>query len=237
MSKTKRVYRKRAAAGPRTDTPPVVWPADGISAPGIGGDDQANIDQASGVIREAFDDREPIAATSQRQANRTEPVQTVGLAAPAAAPVEPPEPALTRRSRTASGDNNFDVPNEFKKPGWDYEWKTIRVVGADVDGYELASYHEQGWRPVKGAEMPKMLAPGDRASTIDRLGQRLMTRPQHLTDQARAEDYQIAETQKLDKLKAASAIPIAGSAAGKMHGQVDHFEIENVVGTTGPKAA
>lgn len=189
---------------------------------------QAEVDEGEQV------DVEPEAA-EQDQA----PAASRRATAPAAPPaeVEEIEPQLTRRSRLTTGDNDFDIPMNLRKPGWDYEFKTTRVMGADVDGYELAKVHEQGWRPVSASQMPGMMAPGSTAKTVDRMGMRLYMRPMSLTLEARAEDYQIAERQKIDKLKAASAIPIAGSAAGKMHAQVDSFEIEGVVGTTKRSAA
>lgn len=146
-----------------------------------------------------------------------------------------PEPTLTRRSRKAGGGNPFEIPEKLKKPGWDYEWKTVKVMGELVDDSDLADIHEQGWRPVPAEQMKELLAPGSTAKTIDRRGQRLFMRPMHLTEEARREDREIAETQKYDKLRAASAIPI--SRPGLMNAQVDTMQIEGEVGTHRPKAA
>lgn len=151
--------------------------------------------------------------------------------------VEEIEPQLTRRSRTLGGDNSFDVPEKFKKPGWDYEFKTIRIIGADVDGYELASYHQQGWRAAKPSDMPGMMPPGSTEKTIDRLGQRLFMRPMYLTDQARAEDYQIAERQRSDKLLSAAGDVEAMNYASKIKHHVDTIQMDIVTGAKPNKAA
>lgn len=120
------------------------------------------------------------------------------------------EPAvLTRRSRFSGNSNTFDVPAEYKKDGWDYEWKTTRVNGADVDGADMASIHESGWRPVPAHDMPRLCAPGYKGKTIEQRGQILCMRPMHLTLEARAEEYAFAEKEKHDKLMAASAVPTA----------------------------
>jgi hypothetical protein len=142
---------------------------------------------------------------------------------------------LTRRSRRSDSGDQFHVPEELKKDGWDYEWKTTRINAADVDGSELAFIHEQGWRPVKAKDMPRMCAPGYRGKTIERLGMILCMRPMHLTLAARAEDYEIAETQKQDKLQAASAVPTA--RPGMINPFVDKMEFVGEVGTHRKKGA
>lgn len=116
---------------------------------------------------------------------------------------------LTRRSRFSGNSNKFDVPAEYKKDGWDYEYKTTRVNGADVDSSEMADIHEAGWRPVPARDMPRLCAPGYKGKTIERDGQILCMRPLHLTLEARAEEYEFAEKEKHDKLMAASAVPTA----------------------------
>lgn len=163
--------------------------------------------------------------------------QGIAAAAKAAAPTPAgaPEPTLTRRKRTIAGDNRLDIPAHRKKPGWDYEWKTQRVMGQDVDASEAAQEFEQGWRPVPAREIPELVPPGYEGKYIVRLGQILMTRPEHLSAEARAEDYQLAETQKFDKLMAASAIPTA--RPGMINPTRTELTIEGVVGTHKAKPA
>lgn len=136
---------------------------------------------------------------------------------------------LTRRPREAAGDTRLDIPEEYKRPGWDYQWDTSRVNGADVDPSYSATIYEGGWRPVLARSMPKLNVPGYTGKYVTRLGQILYTRPMHLTEEARAEAYTLAETQKVDKLMSASAVPV--SRPGLMHSIKTEMSIEGVVGT------
>lgn len=164
-----------------------------------------------------------------------EAAQTRGKATQEADPMEPyAAETLTRRSRTSGGGNDFEIPSHLKRPGWDYEWKTKKVNGAEVDDADLAFYHEQGWRPVPAAAMTGMLSPGSTAKIVERRGMLLMMRPKTLSVQAAAEDYAIAEQQKFDKLMAASAVPIGRSDL--MHQVRKEITIEGVVGTHRAKA-
>lgn len=140
---------------------------------------------------------------------------------------------LTRRSRAGETDSRLDIPDEYKRPGWDYEWKTSRINGADVDMSDTAQIYEGGWRPVLAASMPKLCSPGWTGKYISRLGQILYTRPMHLTDEARQEDYDFAERQKFERLKHASDIEMPKSSMRSMKPQI---EIEGVVGTHKPGA-
>lgn len=137
---------------------------------------------------------------------------------------------LTRRSRIngVGADNWADIPESYKKPGWDYEYKTTRYEGKDVDPSEMAFVFEQGWRPVRPQDMPGLCPPGYKGATIERYGQILCMRPMRLTLQARAEDYEIAEQQKNDKIASASAVPVA--KPGKMNPFVEKLEIYHEAG-------
>lgn len=145
------------------------------------------------------------------------------------------EPVLTRRKRTVAGDDRLDLPKDKMKPGWDYEWKTQRVMGQDVDSSESAMVFEQGWRPVLASEFPDLVPPGYEGKHITRLGMMLFTRPMHLTLEARAEDYNLAETQKYDKLMSASAVQTA--RPGMINATKPEVSIEGVVGSHKAKAA
>lgn len=142
---------------------------------------------------------------------------------------------LTRRSRLSNAVGDFDVPEEYKKDGWDYEWKTTRVNGQDVDGADMAFIHENGWRAVPAHHMPKMCAPGYKGKTIERRGQILCMRPMHLTLEARAEEYAFAEKEKHDKLMAASAVPTA--RPGLVNPFKTEISFEGEVGTHREKSA
>lgn len=122
------------------------------------------------------------------------------------------EELLTRRSNKGDGDARLEIPAEYKRSGWDYEWKTEKINGATVDDSEVAETFEHGWRPVLAKSMPKMMTPGFTSKYIRRLGQILYTRPQHLTDEANQEEYARAEQQKYDRLKHASDIQMPKSS-------------------------
>lgn len=138
------------------------------------------------------------------------------------------EPTQTRRTRTEGSGNWAEIPDKYRRPGWDYEYKTSRVNGADVDSSELSAVYEQGWRPVLARSMPDLVGPGYAGKHVQRYGQILYTRPMTLTSEARAEDYAIAETQKQDKLQAASAVPTA--RPGLINPFKNEMTIEGVVG-------
>ena len=117
------------------------------------------------------------------------------------------EPMPTRRSRRGGAANPFEVPAHLKRRGWDYEWKTMTVMGQPVGASEVIAIQEGGWRPVKADDMKEICPPDHASRYIEREGQRLYTRPMHLTEEARAEDVDIARTVMRDKLAAAMATP------------------------------
>lgn len=146
----------------------------------------------------------------------------------------PPAPLKTRRSRKDGGSDDFDVPMSMRKPGYDYEYKTTKVNGQPVDDADMAFYRDNGWEPVVASQMPGLLAPGSSAKFIERRGQILMCRPDYLSVESRAEDYEIAEQQKFDKLQSASAIAI--SRPGLINATKPEITIEGEVGRQAPKA-
>ena len=127
-----------------------------------------------------------------RDGDRAEPIRE-----------EETDEVLTRKSRGERSVEWNHVPASLRKRGWDYQWFVTSVMNEPIDGSVLAEAHEGGWRPVKAADMPTMLAPGDTSSTINRRGQRLYTRPIHLTQEAREEDYQAAEQMRRDRIQGA----------------------------------
>ena len=135
---------------------------------------------------------------------------------------------ITRRSRRDGVVTDFEVPNNVRKPGWDYEYKTSRVMGQEVDASEQVEIYEGGWRPVKATEMKSLCPPGWDKPYIERRGQILYCRPMQLTEEAKNEDYEKAERQKRDKLEAALAGGGEASKYTKRH--IDKLEISGEVG-------
>lgn len=137
---------------------------------------------------------------------------------------------LTRKSKRDGGGNPYDIPANLRKPGWDYEYKTIRVLAQQVDPADMVDVHEGGWRPVPASQMKSLVPPGWDKPHIERGGQVLMMRPLHLTEEARKENIQVAEEQRYDKLKGALAGPQElGKVARRVTETLDlHGSVGNV---------
>lgn len=108
-----------------------------------------------------------------------------------------PQARLVRRSRHDRQTGALDVPARYKKVGQDYQWFVIAIWNEPTDSADLADARNQHWMPVHPREMPDILGPGYNKDTIDIRGQRLFTRPMYLSQEAKAEDYQWAEAQRL----------------------------------------
>ena len=145
-----------------------------------------------------------------------------------------PEEQLTRRTRDERDIGSLNIPARLRKPGWDYEYKSIRCMGQPVDGSDVRVWYEAGWRPVLGRDMPEQAAPGaDLNLPIEEKGCHLYTRPTSLTMQAKQEDEDVARRQLRDKaMQAATGRGDAGLPRGMgVRGVPVQFEIENVGGT------
>lgn len=118
------------------------------------------------------------------------------------------ESGETRVSRDAVGgllSNSFNIPLQGRRQGWDYEYKTVKVNGEEVDSSDLIDYRNGGWIPVPRTDFPTEVPADWKGAFIDRRGQRMYMRPQRLTDEARAEAYNNALQVKHDKLEGALA--------------------------------
>lgn len=116
------------------------------------------------------------------------------------------EVKLTRRKRHERTTGVLDVPKHLKRPGWDYQYITIRVLNEPVDASRLRDFREGGWRPVLTRDMPELADDGAPSeSPIESEGQRLMTRPMSLTREAQAEDIAAAQEQHRDNAQKAAS--------------------------------
>ena len=111
---------------------------------------------------------------------------------------------LTRQARGVT-DASFDFPMKGRVPGWDYEWKTVRVNGQEVDPSDLTEIDAGGWIPVPASHFRSLVPPGWSRAYIERRGQRAYMRPMRLTLEAREEQKRHAMTQKSDRLMTAQA--------------------------------
>lgn len=130
--------------------------------------------------------------------------------------------------RVTVGGNPYEIPKEYQRPGWSYEYKTDTVLQQPVDPSEKTAVQEGGWRPVHPSEMPKLVPAGWDRPFIARGGQMLYKRPMALTIEARQEAVQTAEDQRLSKLQGA----LAGShELGKVaKRQVDTLDLHGELG-------
>lgn len=142
---------------------------------------------------------------------------------------------VTRSSRFDLQASQFSIPEHCKKPGWDYEYKAITVLGQPVSGSDLALYHRQGWRAEKAKDWPDLCPPGYQGETVDEGGQRLYGRPMSLSVEAKSEDHKAAEQQRMDRLRAAAGGDIKGGGGLRdikgVVPQTLQIEVEGEVGT------
>lgn len=129
------------------------------------------------------------------QAKRAEPTREASM----------PE-VITRVRRDQRDSGWADLPQHRRKPGWDYEWKVIRVYNEPVDSSDMLEVRNAGWRPETAANWPELVEPGTSPDTpIERRGQRLYGRPYSLTLEARQEDLTEAYRQQRDKTMSAAS--------------------------------
>jgi hypothetical protein len=134
------------------------------------------------------------------------------------------EMTLTRRSRLERDVDGIYFPERLKKPGWDYQFVTVRVMNHDqgrVDESELLSWEDQGWRPCLARDYPELAGrgtPGDRP--IEMKGSRAYERPKHLSLEAAEEDRIYAEQQRVDRTRAAATGGLGDGIPGDRRGLV-----------------
>jgi hypothetical protein len=110
---------------------------------------------------------------------------------------------LTRRSRIDRQEGRFSIPDRLKKPGWDYGFWPLSILGQPVSRSDIADVYQGGWRPVKAEEMPELLPPGDKSEFVEEGGQRLYKRPMKFTEEAKEEERALAQQQTTERIYAA----------------------------------
>ena len=105
------------------------------------------------------------------------------------------EARRTRRRKTSVQDDMFYIPVEEIPEGSSYEWKRWSIHGQE-DPFYIAQLREQGgWEPVNPKRHLTWVPPGYSQPHIIKGGQILMERPKELTNEARAEQRQLANRQ------------------------------------------
>lgn len=103
------------------------------------------------------------------------------------------------------GVDEFYIDRSKIPHGWDMEWKTKAVLGAE-DPAQMVGYARTGWEPVPSYMFPDMMPANWKGTTIERKGMILMMRPKQLTDMARSVDAKRArEAVKIREQQIASA--------------------------------
>jgi hypothetical protein len=100
-------------------------------------------------------------------------------------------------ARTSQQDTDFhdDFAIErmgvYPPDGWEYQWKTRTVLGAENPG-EMVALEMAGWRAVPAGRHPELMPKGKHYEIIERGGQILMECPKIVTDQQRLREHRKA---------------------------------------------
>ena len=129
------------------------------------------------VLRNAMRDENPREAAARRTAEIMGHIKTVD-----------------------EGTDEFYVDRSLIPDGWDVEWKTKTVLGAE-DPAQMVAYARMGWEPVPISMFPEMMPKGWKGEAIERKGMIMMMRPKQVTDMVRAADAKRAR----DQIKAKEA--------------------------------
>lgn len=106
----------------------------------------------------------------------------------------------------AEGVDEFYIDRSRLPVGWDAEWKTKTVLGAE-DPAQMVSYARMGWEPAPLDLFPEMMPQGWKGNTIERKGMILMIRPRKITDMVRQADARKAREQIRAKEAQLSSAP------------------------------
>lgn len=107
---------------------------------------------------------------------------------------------VRKRKAGSKSEDHFYIPDNLRdlltERGLSAEFKRLTYFGKEEEPDYHIALQENGWEPLSLGDFPdfKQLMPKNwTKDTFEKRGQVLMVRPQILTDEARAEDRQIAE--------------------------------------------
>lgn len=132
----------------------------------------------------------PDARNDQRSPMRLEPGQFLGRDGE----------VLTRGG---FGNDEFEIPEALKEPGWSYQWVAATVRNKQNYG-EMRDMMMNGWRPVKPHMLNGYFARQAQTEGTDHIkvgGLILMERPEAMTEAARADERRRADQQFGNYLK------------------------------------
>ena len=141
---------------------------------------------------------------------------------------------LRRRSRRDRQEHRFGIPDHLKRPNWDYAFWPLEVLGQPVSRGDITDVYHGGWRPVPVSEMPEMMPPGDKSEFVEEGGQRLYKRPMKFTEEAKAEERALAESQTGERIRATARGQTRDGPGMEIPGVKTHhlgLEIQGEAGT------
>lgn len=190
-----------------------------------GGDEYE--DRAPETLTRARAHRERPAPREQTRTPNRDTARSGGRGSAVVAESRTGEP-LSRR-RTQVGDIYHVPPGEIPH-GWDYQWNTFSVLGAEAVDAQL-QMSENGFRPVPAERHPGRWTRLNFRGSIVINGLRLEERPSSLGNEARAEDIAKARAQvrdQTDSLQLTQKMPRHFKASGgKVEMKIDRsLEIE-----------
>lgn len=126
--------------------------------------------------------------------------------------------------RTAGQDTDFHDDFDLSKAGvyppdgWEYQWKTRTVLGAENPG-EMVALEMAGWSAVPASRHPELMpSRGGHFEVIERGGQILMECPSRVTEAQRIREYRKA-MERMDINRQRLGAPAAGTTFQRNNGK------------------
>ncbi len=125
--------------------------------------------------------------------------------------------------RTAGQDLDFHDDFDLRRSGveapdgWEYQWKTRTVLGAENPG-EMVALEMAGWSAVPAARHPELMPRGGHFEVIERGGQILMECPKRVTEAQRIREKRKA-MERMDINRQRLGQPAAGTTFQRNNGK------------------
>jgi len=110
--------------------------------------------------------------------------------------------AVRKRRAGSQSEDHFYIPDDLKMElegqGLSAEFKRVTYFGKEEDPDYHIGLQENGWEPLSLSSFPdfkKLMPKSWNKDTFEKRGQILMVRPKELTEEAKAEDKYMAESQ------------------------------------------
>lgn len=113
---------------------------------------------------------------------------------------------VSRRKRDSEEEDPLYVDPKDIPDGLSVEWKRISCYGKP-DPTHLVKLKRQGWEECRATDWPQIVGEDYEGKTVDVDGMRLMQRPIEYTEEARQEDYEIANEVLRNKMQQVNQTP------------------------------